>query len=122
MQLTRTDENGTSFVEGVPGELFLSQAQDITRLIEVCFSERVRAALLYAANLPPAFFDLSSGQAGEVLQKLRNYHIRLAVVYDPTRVALSSRFSELMTDERRGSDFGLFDSRQAACGWLQQGV
>jgi hypothetical protein len=36
------------------------------------------ADVLYSENLPPAFFDLSSGVAGAILQKLRNYKIRLA--------------------------------------------
>jgi len=45
-------------------------------------------ALLYSSNLPPAFFDLSSREAGTVLQKLRNYR------------------------------FGIFESREAALEWL----
>jgi hypothetical protein len=120
MKLTLVDEAGVTFVEGVPEEAFLDHAQDIDRLIEVCFSERIRAALLYASNLTPTFFDLSSGDAGKILQKVRTYRIRLAVVYVPGRVVLSSRFSELVVDERRGSDFGLFESRDAALDWLRQ--
>ena len=46
-------------------------------------------------NLTPAFFDLSSGEAGAILQKLRNYGIRLAVVCPPGRVLMSSRFGEM---------------------------
>lgn len=37
------------------------------------------SALLYAPNLT-AKFDLSSREAGAILQKLRDYRIRLAVV------------------------------------------
>ena len=42
-----------------------------------------------AENLNPAFFDLSSGDAGAVLQKLLNYDVRLAVVRAPGSVALN---------------------------------
>ena len=90
---------------------------DIDRLIEVCLSERVLKALLYAGNLPPAFFDLSSGQAGAILQKLRNYRVRLAIVHSP-QIPLSSRFSEAAVEERRRGSFGLFEDRESAREWL----
>ena len=76
--------------------------------------------IVYAPNLTPAFFDLSSGEAGEILQKLRNYHIRLAVVYDPGSVVFSSRFGEMMVDEQGGPHFSVFASRQSAVEWLGQ--
>mgnify|MGYP000660045212 CR=1 FL=1 len=76
------------------------------------------AALLYAENLPAAFFDLSSGQAGAILQKLRNYGIRLAVVCPPGHVRFSRRFGEMVSEERRGSLFGVFETRRAAREWL----
>lgn len=119
MNLTRVDEGGLALVEGAPGQALMAHAQDVDRLLEVCFAEGARAALLYAANLPPAFFDLSSGAAGAVLQKLRNYRVRLAVVAPAGSVQLSSRFAELLADERRGQHFGLFETRQEAADWLR---
>jgi hypothetical protein len=118
MNLSVIVENGLKIVEGEPDAEFLASVRDIDRLIEACFADRANAALLYAANLTPAFFDLSSGEAGEILQKLRNYHIRLAVVYTPGSVVFSSRFGEMLADERGGPYFGVFESRQAAVEWL----
>jgi hypothetical protein len=120
MKLTLVDEQGLTFVEGVPDEAFLASAHDVDRLLEACFSDRATAALLYATNLTPAFFDLSSGEAGIILQKLRNYHIRLAVVCPRGSVVFSSRFNELVAEEMRGTHFGLFETRQAASDWLHQ--
>ena len=57
-------------------------------------------------------------QAGETLQKLRNYQLRLAVVCPPGSVTLSRRFEELMIEERREPHFGLFDTREEALAWL----
>ncbi len=48
-----------------------------------CLEGGVDCALLYAANLTRGFFDLSSEEAGAILQQLRNYGIRLAVVCVP---------------------------------------
>jgi hypothetical protein len=120
MELTLIDASGVPVVEGRPGEAFMSTAQDIDRLIEACFSDGAKAALLYAANMTAAFFDLSSGDAGAILQKLRNYRIRLALVCPPGSVKFSSRFGEMLADERRGKHFGLFETRQEAMEWLGQ--
>lgn len=43
------------------------------------------------ARLDPAFFDLASGVAGELVQRLANYRIRLAVVGELPARALESR-------------------------------
>jgi len=118
MELTLVDEGGMTVVEGMPGEVFMSSVEDIDRVIEACISGGAKAAVLYAANLPPAFFDLSSGQAGAILQKLRNYWIRLAVVCPAGSVQFRSRFGEMVADERRGQRFRLASARQAAAEWL----
>ena len=59
-----------------------------------------------------------SGEAGPILQKLRNYKIRVAIVYAPDRVRFSSRFGEMAAEESRGGQFGLFESVLAARKWL----
>ena len=118
MELSVVEEDGIAVVEGQPGQPFMANAEDTSRVIEACFSYGVDAALLYAQNLPSAFFDLKSGEAGTVLQKMRNYHMRLAVVYPSGSAELSDRFKELLIDEQRGRDFGLFETRAAARAWL----
>jgi len=100
-------------VEGQPGEVVLRKPDDAALIIEACLSERVNAALLYPENLTARFFDLSSGEAGAVLDKLRRFQIRLAVVCAPGSVRFSSRFHEFTAD-----DFRVFESRAAACRWL----
>src|SRR4051794_17880802 len=69
-----------NLIEGPPATRLLAAPEDVVDLIGACFEQRVRAVLLYADNLTPRFFDLSSGEAGTILQKLRNYRMRLAVV------------------------------------------
>lgn len=118
MELIAVEEQAKVIVEGQPDEGFMASPHDIDRVIEACFSEGAKAALLYAANMSPAFFDLSSGEAGSVLQKLRNYGIRFALVLPPDGVQFSSRFGEMVADEQRGKHFGIFTTRQAALDWL----
>lgn len=116
--LTLVEEGHVRVVEGPSGEPFMARAEDATRVVEACLSTGVDAALLHAPNLTPAFFDLSSGEAGAVLQKLRNYRVRLAVVCPPGTVPFSSRFGEVVAEERRGRFFGVFDTRAEALAWL----
>lgn len=116
--LMSVDEGGVTAIEGTPGQPVLATAADVDQLLEACFGARCDAALLYAENLPPAFFDLSSGEAGAVLQKLRNYGVRLAVVRGGGTEGTSMRFGELAAEERMRRDFGVFVSRTAARAWL----
>jgi hypothetical protein len=117
MQFTLMEKEGVCFVEGQPSQPFLRKIDDVSLVIEVCAENGVRSLLLYAQNLTERFFDLSSGEAGVVLQKLRTYGIRLAVVRDDGR-RVSSQFGEMAMEERRGGQFGLFESAETARDWL----
>jgi hypothetical protein len=116
--LTLIDEHGVRAVEGPPGRPLMTRPEDASRVIEACLSAGVFAALLYAPNLTPAFFDLSSREAGEILQKLRNYDVRLAVACPQGNVTFSRRFGEVIAEERPGRFFGVFDTRGEALEWL----
>jgi hypothetical protein len=96
----------------------MRKTSDAASVIELCASHGVDSALLHAENLTEKFFDLSSGEAGEILQKLRTYRIRIAVVYKPDQFRFSSRFGEMAQEEARVGYFLLFESEQAAREWL----
>ena len=117
MTLAVHELDGARFLEGEPGQPLMRAVDDARDVIEARFAEAIYAVLLYPENLPPLFFDLSSGQAGEILQRLRNYDIRLAIVRTPA-LRLSSRFEDLLVDELRGPYFRLFDERKSALAWL----
>lgn len=109
--------DGEQFLEGIPGQLMIRSVSEITPILEACFSHRVHRVLLYSENLDEQFYDLSSGMAGAILQKFRNYGVRIAVVRSPG-LQLSNRFRELMTEENCGPYFRLFDQRDMAQEWL----
>jgi len=120
MELTVSEEAGVRFVEGPPDLPLMRSVEDSTLVLEACFSHGVSSALLYAPNLTERFFDLSSGEAGAILQKLRNYRIRLAVVCTPDSVPFSTRFGEMVAEESRTGYFQVFDSASAAREWLSR--
>ena len=117
--LTVVDEPGVKLVEGHSEAPLLSRPDDASRIIEACLSADTDAALLYPRNLTDCFFDLSSsGHAGEILQKLRNYRVRLAVVCAPGTVRFSTQFPDMLAEERRGRFFSVFETRAEAVQWL----
>ena len=120
--LAVVEDAGFRFAEGPPGQPFMRTVDDAVLVLEACFSAAVDSVVLYAPNLTPGFFDLSSGDAGAVLQKLRNYRIRLAVVCPEGSVRFSSRFREMADEESRGEHFGLFESAGAAREWLKSRI
>ena len=113
MPIAAVTEHGVCVVEGTPGRALVRRPQDATLILEACFSARVRAALVYPENLTAGFFDLSSGEAGEILEKLRRFHVRLAIVCARGAVTVSNRFPEVLSDDLR-----MFETRAEARDWL----
>ena len=120
MEIKVVDHHGVRIGIGPAGEKLLLHASKSSRLVEACGNAGVDRLILYPENLPVGFFDLSSQVAGEVLHRLRLYKVRLAVVRTP-ELELSSRFGEMLTDERRYGYFGLFHSLDEAVDWLSGG-
>ena len=79
MEFTVSEAVGPRFLEGVK-QSCMRNADDAAEILQECLSRRVDRVMLYSENVPDRFFDLSSGEAGAILQKCRNYNIRLAVV------------------------------------------
>ncbi len=116
--LTIYESAGARYLEGPAGGGLMRKPDDASLVIEACFASRVRSALLYAPNMTARFFDLSSGEAGAILQKLRNYGIRIALVCPGGSVQFSSRFPELMAEENSLPYFRFFETAEAAREWL----
>ena len=68
-------------------------------------------------NFSPEFYDLSTGLAGEILQKCANYRVKLAIVGSFDGLT-SRRFRELMSESNRGSQVRFVTQRTEAADWL----
>lgn len=73
--------------------------------------------LITEAELGPAFFDLKSGLAGELLQKFVNYQLRVAIIL-PRPEAYGARFQELAYEHRTHPLVRFVASREEANAWL----
>ena len=104
-----------SFFEPAAGEPI-----DLAAVFRSCIEHGCWALLLDHGALPAAFFDLRSGVAGDLVQKLTNYGVRMAAVV-PDLAAHSERFGEFAREANRGRVFRFFATREAAIDWLRSG-
>jgi hypothetical protein len=71
--------NGQSIAELSANGVVLSTAQQFLQMIMDSSAEGI---IVHQENIDEQFFDLRSGLAGEMLQKVVNYRLRLAIVGD----------------------------------------
>ncbi|MCW4470067.1 DUF4180 domain-containing protein [Flavobacterium sp. MFBS3-15] len=60
----------------------LHDAQEAAELLINCHYQGADSLIIREENLPPAFFDLKTGLAGDILQKFSTYSGRLAIIGD----------------------------------------
>ena len=83
-----------------------------------CIEHGSRVLLFDAGALPDAFFDLSTGVAGELVQKLVDYDVRMAAVV-PDLAARSARFREFAREANARRQFRFFETREEAVAWIE---
>ncbi len=71
--------NGQSIAEFSAQGVVLSTTQQFLQMIMDACAEGI---IIHQENIDERFFDLRSGLAGEMLQKVVNYRLRLAIVGD----------------------------------------
>ena len=103
------------YLECNPEIAFINTEQDILDLIGASF--QYRKIIIYQTNLDPKFFDLSSGLAGIVLQKLAQYQIQTAFIINLESIQ-SERFKELIYETNSNDEYRFFGSKNEASQWL----
>jgi hypothetical protein len=114
-------EGDARFVTAESGRVVVREEGDALELIGACTEHSASGVLLDADQLDARFFDLKTGLAGAIIQKLVNYRARLAVLL-PADFEQSERFKELLLESKRGRSrsFRAFESREAALAWLAE--
>ena len=81
----------------------ISTPDDAADLVGSAWSHRATMVAVPLERLDPKFFNLRSGIAGEITQKLVNYRLRLAVVGDiAEQVAKSDALRDFIWESNRG--------------------
>jgi len=74
--------SGRQIAEIQSDGIIIRKWRDIIDIISQMLSRKVDALILHEKNLAPEFFQLKTGIAGEILQKLANSKIKVAFVGD----------------------------------------
>lgn len=109
-----TEINGHRMLTVEDTDAVLATVRDFTNLIGDAMSEDLRIVAIPSDRMGDNFYRLRTGVAGEVLQKLVNYQMKLAVIGDvSTWVTESNAFRDLLIELDRGTDV-LFVADEAA--------
>lgn len=92
---------------------------DALSIVSAGYEMNTNRLLLRDRQLPAEFFELQTGFAGEFIQKLVNYQIRVACVFDDSR-PFGDRVREYVTEAKRGRQFRSFNDEREAIAWLEE--
>lgn len=117
MKLTVHHEQRNSYATCESPDEMIRSPQDMLDLMAFAGEHGTNLLLLNERNFDPAFYDLTTGLAGEIAQKLSNYRVRLAVVGTFESVQ-SRKFREFMHESNKGDQLKFALDESAALGWL----
>ena len=102
------------------GVLIRDGASAMEVLATVRYETGCSSLILQKEQLDESFFRLSTGLAGEVLQKFVNYQMRLAIVGDFTAYT-SKPLKDFIYESNQGRQVGFWPSEERALEWLKRG-
>jgi Domain of unknown function (DUF4180) len=108
-------DEGRRIIIGSDARISIRSMRDVSDVISVCYG--AEGLILTEGELSQEFFDLRSGLAGELFQKLINYGLRAAIVL-PDIEAYGTRFSELVYEHSSHNMIRVARSMEEAKDWL----
>lgn len=113
MDLKLTETNGATVAEPVSNDAVIATVREALDLIATAGWQGATHVLLHEAHLAPAFFDLRSGLAGEILQKATNYGMGVLIVGD-FAAHPSESLQAFIRESNRGRQVAFVADREAA--------
>lgn len=109
--------NTGSYLNIITAETGIETEQHAIDLMCLCAENNTNNLCIPSQALSDQFFQLSSGSAGGILQKLVNYQIRTAIVLEE-EMELPLRFREMMLEANKSNEYRFFSSKNEAEQWL----
>ncbi|MGC1390101.1 MAG: DUF4180 domain-containing protein [Bacteroidales bacterium] len=91
----------TVFAELTDETSVISEIQDVLDLIGHCGLNNCNKIVIKEQNLHSDFFRLSTGLAGEILQKFSTYDFKLAIIGDFSKY-ISKNLQDFIRESNRG--------------------
>jgi Domain of unknown function (DUF4180) len=86
--------------EVISDKIIIATIEDGLDLLGNLYYQGVDKIIIYEKNIIPEFFNLSTGFAGELLQKFSNYRVRLAIVGEFSKYQ-SKSFKDFMHESNK---------------------
>jgi hypothetical protein len=93
--------NGIIIAELVDNKFIITETQDAIDLISDLESYNCNRIIIRESNLHNSFFRLSSGLAGDILQKFSNYGVKLAIIGEFTKYQ-SKSLNDFIRESNKG--------------------
>ena len=100
-------------------QFVIDEVQDALDIMVEASYHEANSLILYETNLNPAFFELRTKFAGEILLKFTNYRMKLAVVGAFDRYQ-SNSLQAFIRESNRGKQFFFVSDRETALKSLTQ--
>ena len=113
MKVTVFESNGHSVAEVKGDDQLIRTLQDAFDLMATAYYGGATYVFIRKHQLMPAFFDLSTGVAGELLQKYSNYQMKLVIIGDFSAFS-SESLQAFIRESNRGSQVAFVTDREAA--------
>ena len=115
MNILVHDINGTKIAEMQSTGIIIRSARDADDIVEQLLQRPITRLILHERNLCPEFWQLSSGLAGDILQKFTNHGIAVAFVGDfEKNKSKSKSLSAFIHESNLHSQFIFTDSIESA--------
>jgi len=116
VDLELAESGNATYVRSKAGAQVLDSERALSSLISYCGEHQTHRVLLFAENLHKDFFNLSSGEAGRLLQRFAAYRFKVAAVLPPE--CIKGQFSLFVLETNRGGHFRVFRCTDEAEQWL----
>ena len=106
----KTKYHSNDIVEIIDNNILIKEIDDVFSLL---FAHNSTAIIIRKENITDSFFDLSTGFAGDILQKFSNYNVRLAIIGDYSSVK-SKALNDFIRESNRRRDILFVSSVEEA--------
>ena len=113
MEIKIHSYNNLQIAEIIAEGIIIASVEDGTELTGTVYYQGVDNLLIYEKNITPAFFDLTTGTAGEMLQKFSNFRPRLAIIGDFSKYPGKSSRDFMVESNRTGHIYFLGSQTEA---------
>lgn len=105
--------NNIEIAEVISDKILITNPDDALDLIGNLYYQGFDKIIIYEKNLTPDFFDLKNKMAGEILQKVSNYRMKLTIIGNFSNLK-SKSLNDFIYESNKGNQVNFKESLQEA--------